>query len=831
MPTPFLPLLRSLALTVLVLSPFPALTAAEPVYRDKSAPVEARVTDLLGRLTLDEKLSLITGDRVFYIRPIPRLGLPEIVMADGPLGVRNYGQSTAYPATIALASSWDLDLAGAFGTSLGRDGRARGVHIQLAPGVNIERVPTNGRNFEYFSEDPYLAARFGVTVIRALQAQGVVATVKHYAANNQETERSGIDVRVSERALREIYLPAFRAAVTEGGAWAVMNSYNRLNGHYATANAWLNNRVLKQEWGFRGVLMSDWNAVHDTEGPFKAGLDLEMPGGEFFIPGKLHPLLDAGKISLADLDDKVTRILRLEIANGFLDHTQKDASIPLDDPRSAAIALQAAREGIVLLKNDGHLLPLDRAKTKRIVVLGPLADLYASGGGSSHVRPFHALSAAAGLRTLAGEGTQIDVIPGLGFTPLNLILHNSRFQTPLREEFFAGTKFEGTPVAVRQADEINENWEGPPAPQLTDQDYSVRWTGAITASRTGDHTFIAQSDDGSRVWLDGALIIDNWGTHEVRTKTAHVRLEAGSVHQLRVDYFQGAGDAIMRFGWGPTPDAEPLPAQYAERVRSADAVVVCAGYLMEEESEGFDHDFPLPDGQPQLIRAVSALNPRTIVALHTGDRVATADWIGGVPALLPAWYPGQEGGRALAEIIFGDTNPSGKLPVTYEARWEDNASYGNFPGKDGHVDYPEGIFVGYRWFDHQQLTPLYPFGHGLSYTSYRYDDVKAVATADGGATVTFRLTNTGQRAGAEIAQVYVEPPASDTPRAVRELKGFARVSLAPGESREVTVTLAHDAFTWFDEKSGSWKTTPGRHVIAVGASSRDLRGSAPIELK
>jgi beta-glucosidase len=832
MPTLPLHLLRAPLLLLASLLCLSRLSAAEPAYRDTSAPAETRVADLLGRLSLDEKFSLITGDREFYIRPIPRLGLPEIVMADGPLGVRNYGQSTAYPATIALAASWDTDLAGSFGAAMGRDCRARGVHILLAPGVNIQRVPTNGRNFEYFSEDPWLASRLAVAVIRGLQGQGVVATVKHYAANNQETERSGIDVRVSERALRELYLPAFRAAVTEAHAGAVMNSYNRLNGPYATASDWLNNRVLKQEWGFRGVLMSDWNAVHDTEGPFNAGLDLEMPGGEFFTLARLHALLDAGKITTATLDDKVRRILRLEIANGFLDRPQKDAAIRLDDPQNSAVALQAAREGIVLLKNEHALLPLDRAQTKRIVVLGPLSDRYAAGGGSSHVRPFHSVTTAAGLRSVAGDQVQVDVIGGLGFSPLNQILYHTRYASPLKQEFFQGIAFAGAPVATREADQINENWEGAPVPQLGDQNYSVRWTGTITAPAAGDYTFITQSDDGSRVFLDGNLIIDNWGNHEVRTKTAHLTLAAGSKHQLRVDYFQGAGDAIIRFGWGPTPGDDPLPAQYADRVRTADAVVVCAGYLMEEESEGFDHDFPLPPGQPELIRAVSALNPRTIVALHTGDRVATADWIGGVPALLQAWFPGQEGGRALAEIIFGDVNPTAKLPITYEARWEDNASFGNFPGKDGHVDYPEDIFVGYRWFDHKELQPLFPFGHGLSYTTYRYEDAKVVPTPEGGATVSFRVTNTGKRAGAEIAQVYVQPPAGGpVPRAVRELKGFARVPLAPGESREVTVTLDRAAFTYFDPKSGSWQSTPGRHVIAVGASSRDLRLQAGLELR
>lgn len=815
---------------VLAVASCSALLADQPIYRNPQAPVEARVSDLLARLTLDEKLSLITGERYFYIRPIERLGWPEIVMADGPLGVRNYGQSTAYPSSIALAASWNTDLAEKFGASMGRDSRARGVHILLAPGVNIQRVPTNGRNFEYLSEDPFLSARLGVSIIRGIQSQGVVATVKHFAANNQETERTTIDARVSMRALRELYLPAFHAAVTEAHVWTVMDAYNRLNGPYATAHPWLNIELLKREWQFDGVLMSDWNATHDTLAPFNAGLDLEMPGGEFFTAKKLQPLLAEGKISESMLDDKVRRILCMGIANGFLERPQKDASIPLDDPRSVAAALEAARQGIVLLRNQGNLLPINRTRPQRIVVLGPLSDIYASGGGSSHVRPFHSVSTLEGLRAVAGPDVEIEHLPDLGLSPANRLLYGTRFTDPLKLEFFANPKLEGSPVHVESASQINHYWTAAPAPGLTDENYSARWTGEIAAQTSGEHTFIVQSDDGSRVFLDDKLIIDLWGPHAIETKEAHLPLTAGVKHRLRVEFFQGSGDAIARFGWGPTPKSDDLTPAQAERIRTADAVVLSAGYLMAEESEGFDHGFDLPPGQEHLINQVTALNPRTIVTLHTGNRVATHNWISSVPALLQAWFAGQDGGRALAEIIFGDVNPSGKLPVTYEARWEDNAAYGNFPGKDGHVDYVEDIFVGYRWFDHKQLTPLFPFGHGLSYTTFKYDDVHVTPSAESGATVTFTLTNTGTRAGAEVAQLYVEPPAARVPRAVRELKGFARVELAPGESKAITLTLARDAFAYWDEQTSSWQITPGTHGIAVGASSRDLRLHATLDV-
>lgn len=807
---------------------FAAPASELPAYRDATAPVELRVADLLGRLTPDEKLALLGGDREFYIRPIPRLGLPEIKMADGPVGVRNYGPSTAYPATVALAATWSTSLAEEFGAAMGRDCRARGVHILLAPGVNIQRVPHNGRNFEYLSEDPLLSARLGVPIIRGLQAQGVVATVKHYAANNQEADRMTIDPQIDERTLREIYLPPFEAAI-DAGVWAVMSAYNRLNGPYATAHDWLNNRVLKGEWGFRGVLMSDWGATHDTLGAARGGLDLEMPSGEFLNAAKLQPLLDSGAVPPALIDDKVRRILRLIVANGFLDRPQHDETIPADDPRSAAIAARIAREGTVLLKNEG-VLPLDRAQVKRIVVLGPTAALLPVGGGSSRVHPFRSTTLVEGLRAVAGDQVEIDFLPGAGATRMQRLLAAAHYAGPLREELFAGTELQGEPVATTEVAAIARDWSGrAPAPTLGEQKFSARWTGTITVPETGDYTFMIQSDDGSRVFLDDREIVSLWGPHALETKAVELRLTAGATHRLRVEYFQNAGDAIMRFGWGRSLPPEPVSAEALARIRTADAVVLSVGYTMAEECEGYDRTYELPEGQEEIIRAVTAANPHTIVVLHSGGAVATERWIGGTRAFLQAWFPGQDGGRAVAEILFGDVNPSGKLPFTYDRRWEESAAYGNYPGVDKKVHYAEGIFVGYRWADHRQFTPVFPFGHGLSYTTFRYDALAAERMPDGSTRVTFTVTNTGLRAGAEVAQIYVAPPASSTvPRAMRELKGFARVELAPGETKTVSVELDARACATFDPAAQQWKTEPGRYTIAVGASSRDLRQSTEL---
>jgi beta-glucosidase len=804
--------------------------ADPPVYQNPSASVEARVADALPRLTLDEKLSLLGGDREFYIRPIPRLGLPEIKMADGPLGVRNYGPAPTYPATIDLAASWDTALARRFGASIGRDARARGVNIMLGPAININRLPMNGRNFEYLTEDPFLAGRFAVAIVKGMQSQGIVATVKHYAANNQETERNTINEIVDERALREIYLPAFRAAVEEGHAWAVMDAYNRLNGSYCTASGWLNNAILKYEWHFPGAVMSDWGAVHETLGVVNGGMDLEMPSGVFLNAGTIKPLLDSGAVTLATIDDKVRRILRLEIANGFLDRPQLIATIPKDDPRSAATALQIAREGTVLLKNEGHLLPFDRRRIKSIVVIGPNADTFVAGGGSSHASPVHFINLIDGLRRIAGPGVDIEQVPR-PTAAFDRLLGQTRYATPLKFEFLVGDWRHRQHAASGEESGIDHDWNGrPPAAGVSPGDYFVTWSGSIRAPATGRYLFLLRGVGGSEVRLGDLKIMGTWGNPENLTLSAFAPLEAGKTYRLQVSYDHHQGDpSAVHFAWGAAP--ETFSAADAASVRAADAVIVAAGFNMMREGEGADRTYDLPDDQAELIRQVAAANPRTAVVLDAGGSVATAGWIGQTPAVLQAWYPGQEGGQALAEILFGDVDPSGKLPISYEKRWEDSAAYGNYPGAGGKVTYREGIFVGYRWFDFKNVAPLFPFGFGLSYTTFRYDHLRIDSDKAGTCSVTFDVTNTGSRAGDEVAQVYVSPPpASLVQRPPRELKGFARLSLNPGETKTATVTLDRNAFAYFSEAKKAWTVDPGAYGIAVSASSRDPRLTGSIDV-
>ena len=818
---------RSLAL-LLALCAASAAAQAPAVYADKSAPVESRVDDLLSRLTSEEKLSLLGGDRDFYIRPIPRLGLPEVKMADGPQGVRNYGPSTAYPATIGLAATWDTNLAYAFGDAVAADARARGVGIMLAPAVNIVRVPQNGRNFEYLSEDPFLAGRFAVEIVGGLQGRGVVATVKHFAANNQETLRDSIDARVGERALREIYLPAFRAAVMDGHAGAVMSAYNRLNGTYCSANDWLNNRVLKGEWAFKGVLMSDWGAAHDTLGVTNGGLDLEMPSGAYMNAATLRPLLDSGKVSQATLDDKVRRILRLEVSAGFLDRPQAE-STPKDNPRSAAVALQIARESVVMLKNDRGALPLNPKRVKNIVVVGPNATVFPCGGGSGHVEPFHFVTLVDGLRKAAGPKVHVDVIAGVGAEMLDRLVGTASYEGPLKLEWLEGDWGHKKVIASQEQARIDVDWKRSPAPGVDPESYWAQWRGTLRAPASGTYAFLVRNHGNINVQLDGRDIMESW-SNAGDTLSALVALEAGRSYALSVTArYDGVGSHAVRFAWGALPAL--LTADEERRVHAADAVVVSAGYNLMLEGEGADRAFELPAGQTDLIRRVAALNPRTVVVLNSGGVVATADWIDQVPALLQAWYPGQEGGRALGEILTGALSPSGKLPISFERRREDGASYGNYPGTDGKVDYAEGILVGYRWFDAKGIKPLFPFGYGLSYTSFHYDRLRIDAQPDGKYVVKFDVTNNGTMEGDEIAEIYVSPPVpSRVPRAVRELKGFGRVHLADDQTATASIELDRHAFEYFDEAAGRWATEPGRYTIAVGTSSRSLLLTGSVDI-
>jgi beta-glucosidase len=798
--------------------------------------VEKRVDSILSRMTLEEKIDYLGGINDYYLRAIPRLGLPELRTSDGPLGIRNYGVSTAYPAGVALAATWDPELVSRVGRSLGKDARARGVHFFLGPGMNIYRAPMCGRNFEYFGEDPYLASRMAVAIIQGVQSQGVIATAKHFVANNQEFDRYNISSDIDERTLREIYLPAFEVSVKEAKAGAVMDAYNLVNGVHMTQNDYLNNLVLKKEWGFDGILMSDWDATHDGVAAAIGGLDLEMPSGKFMNRQSLIPAVQVGRVSMEVIDDKVRRILRKVIEFGFLDYPQTDLSIPLYSQDGREAALEAARDSIVLLKNSGALLPLDRTKLNTVAVFG--TDAYPAvvgGGGSSLTVPFNAVSYLEGISNYLG--TKVNVLYAVNHPPLEEIFDNSEFVTEpngepgLKGEYFNNQELEGNPALTRIDKHIQFKWgEGSYFPDGPVDHFSVRWTGYFVPKKTGDYNFYSSADDGVRLYINDRRVIDDWLRHSETLDTYTAHLESGHAYKIRFEYFEAVGTATA--GFGVISAGEAIARETKALAAKADVAIVCVGFTPSLEMEGADRTFALPSGQDEIISQVASVNKNTIVVISAGGNVDMTQWIDAVPGILHAWYPGQEGGRALAQILFGDYSPSGKLPASFERRWEDNATFHSYYPRDEEkrVEYSEGIFLGYRHFDRSPVKPLFPFGYGLSYTTFEYSKL-SVTPRNGDLSqpiiVSFDLKNSGRRPGAEVAELYVGDAHSSVPRPVKELKGFAKIRLQPGETKRVSLRLDRRAFSYYDVNRKDWNAEPGDFAILVGSSSEkiELKGS------
>jgi beta-glucosidase len=822
-----------------------------------AAHAGGRADELVKQLELGEAIDLLGGSG-FATRDNPRLGIPAFRMSDGPVGARTPPPSTAYAAGIALAASWDESLAQEIGVELGRDARSRGASFLLGPGVNLYRAPMNGRNFEYFGEDPYLAARTAVGYIRGVQSQGVSATIKHYLGNNSEFARATSDSVIDERTLREIYLPAFESAVKEADVGAVMSAYNLANGSYLTANKYLVQQVLKGDWGFDGVYMSDWGATHESLGAATAGLDLEMPSGRFMNRTTLEPAVRDGKLTRAMIDDKVRRLLKLADRFNWYENSEPDLAIPRYSQSGKSAALKGALAGTVLLKNEGALLPLDRAKVKTVAVIGPTAHpAIASAGGSGNVPTFTGVSILQGISDELGTAATVTYARGL--YPHRILNLLSRFKTAAIDgkpgvvaETFADPKFSGAPVASRIERNFQMGVPGfagdpeylplldslPPGvgasvlPPLTNPSPGTaveRWTGWYTAEAAGSFTIFVQNLASYRLLVDDELVIDSSRIPAAALRQVKRTLTAG-VH--KVVFEQTAPHVFGRPFWrvGLVREGsfvDPLAKELAAR---ADAVVLAVGFDAESETESADREFELPPGQDELIREIAAVNPRTIVVVVAGGSVEAASWIDRARAMVAAWYPGQEGGRALADLLFGDANFSGRLPISWERRAQDNPSftsyYYNDPPDPNRIVYREGLFMGYRGYLREGAKPLFPFGFGLSYTTFRYGNL--VATPE---TVSFDVTNAGERAGADVAQLYIGGIDPRVPRPKRELKGFQRVVLAPGETKRVTLPLDARSFAYFDVKSGNWRADAGLYTVEIARSAEDIQASARVRLQ
>ena len=817
----------------------------QALYFDPKAPLEDRVNDLFGRLTHEEKLDLISGHN-FGTMPVSRLSVPVLRMVDAGGGVRGgapetAGPATAFPAGVNMASSWDPELVSRIAQGIGLEVINKGIgsRMLLGPAINIQRGPLGGRNGEYFSEDPYLAGRLAIGYIQGLQSTGVAACVKHFACYNEEYHRYTIDVGVSERALREIYTPAFEAAVKEGHPWTVMSSYNQINGYKATANKYLMVDILKKCWGFDGALVSDWGGVQDTVGPLNAGNDLEMPGHEYMTRAQVEDALKSGKVSQNSIDDSVHRILRTIIRTGLL-----DSNIPppdhtlMNSPGNQALSREAAVKSIVLLKNDNNILPLDPAKIHSLAIIGlPATDYEITAAGSPKVTPFYSINPLAGIRKRVGSAMEINYSSGPkdGFYVSSSVLRpaDGDAEGSWQGEYFSNRNLEGTPALVRKDPQILFDWsDTAPGPGLSQDSFSVRWTGTVVPPVSGDYKLSLTADDGCRLFLDDKKIIDHWVNSQATPQTATVSLEAGREYKVRIEYFQAGGTSVARFTWKP-PGTNGSYAEAAEAARKSDVALV---FVTTKGTEGEGGDRPsmaLPYDQDELVRAVAGSNKNTIVVLNNGTPVDMRQWIDQVSGLVETWFPGQEGGAALASILFGDANPSGKLPTTLARQREDYPDYPNFPGNNGHVEYKEGIYVGYRHFDKANIAPLFPFGFGLSYTTFEYAGAQLSAptlSPDGSVTVSLNVTNAGSRDGAEVVQLYVHDTQPQIDKPVRELKGFQRVELKAGETKKVSFEIKPRALSYCDVAGKQWKADAGNYELQIGSSSRDIRLTVPLQL-
>ncbi|WP_288612245.1 glycoside hydrolase family 3 C-terminal domain-containing protein [uncultured Bacteroides sp.] len=792
-----------------------------------TSEAEQRAKEIVAKMTLKEKLRYISGyTGGFSICPVPRLGLPEVFMADGPQGIRNNTKSTMYPSGILSAATWNRDLNYRLGRGLGQDAKARGVGILLGPGVNIYRSPLCGRNFEYFGEDPYLSGEVAKQYILGVQSEGVIATIKHFTANNQEWDRHHVSSEVDERTLQEVYFAPFRKAVKEAHVGAVMNSYNLLNGVHASENRWLNIDILRDTWGFKGILMSDWVSVYSTVGAANHGLDLEMPTGEYLNEELLMPAIEQGLITEATIDLKVQHILQTLIAFGFLDKEPKDTSIALDNPHSRQTALDIAREGIVLLKNEGNMLPLKG----RTVVMGSNAEVLVTGGGSGFVSPFSTVSIAEGLEQLQKRNT-IRLKDDLLFDDLKDAIYadEGKRQKGFKAEYFKNVELKGTPDATCMENQIAHDWgTGVPLEGFPADGFSVRWTATYVPVTNGLVRMTMCGRGGYRAYINDQLIC----TDHLPEREQVIEVEAGKKYRLRVEYHNYGGDA--RIGLKAGILNESLLKQTLAKAKN---VVLCVGFNNGDEDggiegEGADRSFALPKPRLELIRKVTSLHDNVVVVVNAGGGIDFSDWGDKVKAIVMAWYSGQEGGRAVAEILTGVISPSGKLPISIEHRWEDNpvskSYYENMKFVEyKRTQYSEGIFMGYRGYDKSGIKPLYPFGYGLSYTTFAYGNLMVEKNGVNRVKVTFDISNTGKMDAAEVAQVYVHDVKSSVPRPYKELKGYEKVFLKKGETKRVTIELEDDAFSYYDMDKQRFVVEKGDFEILVGTSSEclPLKGS------
>ena len=800
--------------------------------------IELRVEELLKQLTLKEKISLLSGKDAWNTVAIERLNIPSLTVSDGPHGARRDKPTTAFPTGSALAATWNTELIHRVGAALAEETLASNCDVLLGPCVNIVRHPLAGRNFEAYSEDPYLAGRIGVAWVKGLQSKNVGASLKHFACNNQEVLRFRGSSQVDERTLREIYLAQFEMIVKEAQPWTVMCSYNRLNGVYASENYHLLTEILKGEWNYDGIVVSDWNANHTTTESVKHGLDLEMPGPARYYGHLLVEAVENWQIDPRIIDNAARRLLRMIVRSGRLDAPRPTGSMNTVEHQQLARA--TAEESITLLKNDHAILPLRALRAKSIAVIGPNAiDWQITGGGSSRVEPPYHVSPLAALKTKLGDQVKIEYEPGCGnyIEPPKI---KSEWLA-LTMQVFNSADFSGAPVITQTVPTLEQWWwQDALSQHVAFDNFSARWSGKLIVPETGNYVFKFSNSAHGRVFIDGQVVIDQDNSitrvaSEHQYDLVELDLVGGRAYDLRVEFSKRTADnfAFVRAGmerkYRPAEDQRLTRA--VELARRSEVALVFVGISENFETEGGDRpNMDLANAQNELVRAVAQANPKTVVVLNVGAPV-TMPWVDDVPAVVLGYLAGMESGDAVASVLCGEVNPSGKLPVTFPKRLQDTPAFVNYPGAREQL-YGEGIFVGYRWYEARDIAPLFPFGHGLSYTTFDYSDLRAPSTARVGESilVSVAVKNTGAVTGKEIVQVYVRDAQSSLARPQKELKRFAKVALKPGESQTVSFTLDERAFAFYDPYQSCWVVEPGEFEILAGSSSRDIRQGASIKL-
>ncbi len=805
---------------------------------------EARISDILNRMSLEDMVRLLSGEDFWSVAALPDYGIGKLRVTDGPNGARGSGSffqdggervsSASFPVGIALGASWNPKLVEEIGAAIAEETLSKGAQVCLAPTVNIHRSVTNGRNFECYSEDPELSADLTTAFVRGLQSKRVAATVKHFAGNESEFERTTINSSIDERSLREVYLRPFEDAVKKADAWGIMTSYNKLNGTYTAENEWLLEDVLRGDWGFDGFVISDWFGSRTTAPTVNAGLDLEMPGPTRDRGDKLIATVKAGEISEQKIRDRALAMLRVLDRVGCLDEMPPYAEVSDNRPEHRSRIRRAGAECAVLLKNDGAL-PLKSEKS--IAVIGPNAKVaQIMGGGSSQLNPHYRVSPWDGLLSKLGEDA-LAYAPGCQNHRWEPLLHGD-----ITIEFFARNDLGGEVVATSKLTSAVEFlYPEPVVGKIARNDFSCRATVSYTAETSGPHSFGLHSAGKTRLKVNGEVIVDIWDDWtKGRTffeegcdeRTGLIDLVEGETYLIEMELqtvpAANLVNPAFRFGVSQ-PLGDAAIAEAVQVAKENDTVLLFVGRSGEWDTEGSDLDhINLPGRQNELVKAVTAVNRNTIVVLQTGGPVEMP-WLDDVAGVLQAWYPGQELGNAVADMLFGDIEPTGRLPQTFPKSWADNPAQSDdpevYPGIDGNVRYDEGVFIGYRHYDAKGIEPMFPFGHGLGYTQFAIEEMEITETEDGpSARVTVR--NTGERHGTTVVQLYVGDKEASVARPEKELKSFAKVALAAGESTSVPLQLTSRDFAFYDVSSGAWRVEAGSFTLSAGFSANDIQASA-----